>query len=115
MGHASCGGIRALMGGVGRAGGGGTHIETWMSIAVPALEKTLEAGHQAGTDACAAALEQTAIGHSLENLKGFPSVRTAQAEGRLQLHGAWFDIETGALHLRNDADGSFRTVDVPDE
>lgn len=115
MGHTSCGGIRALMGGVGRAGGDGSHIETWMSIAVPALETTLRAGHEAGTDACAAALEQAAIGHSLENLKGFPSVRAAVAEGRLQLHGAWFDIESGALHLRDDATGSFQPVAVSDE
>jgi carbonic anhydrase len=114
MGHASCGGIRALMGGVGRTGGGGSHIERWMSIAVPALETTLQAGHEAGTDACAAALEQAAIGHSLGNLEGFPSVREAVAAGRLQLHGAWFDIETGALHLRDSGDGTFRLVAVPE-
>ena len=114
MGHASCGGIRALMGGVGRTAGGASHIERWMSIPAPALETTLEAGQEVGTESCAAALEHTAIGHSLENLKGFPSVREAEAAGRLQLHGAWFDIETGALHLRNSADGTFHPVAVPD-
>jgi carbonic anhydrase len=114
MGHASCGGIRALMSGVGRAGDGDSHIERWMSIAVPALEKTLQAGYAAGTDACAAALEQAAVGHSLENLKGFPSVRDAAAAGRLQVHGAWFDIETGALHLRDATDGAFHPVAVPE-
>lgn len=112
MGHAACGGIRALVEGAGQGGAAGGHIGRWMSIAVPALEKIVADGLKPGSDACAAALEKSAIGHSLENLKSFPSVRQAMAEGRLALHGAWFDIESGALHLRDDADGAFDPVAV---
>lgn len=116
MGHAACGGIRALVEGAGQgAGAAGGHIGTWMSIAFPALEKIVANGVKPGSDTCAAALEKAAIGHSLENLRSFPAVRQAVTEGRLALHGAWFDIESGALHLRSGTDGTFEPVPVAED
>jgi len=38
---------------------------------------------------------------------GFPFVGEAMAAGRLQVHGAWFDIETAELQLMNAATGAF--------
>jgi carbonic anhydrase len=110
LGHASCGGIRALVSGTGSAGDDESHIGRWMSIARPALEAAhTDPGAPEG-DELAHLLEKAAIGHSLANLEGFPVVRKAIAGRGLQLHGAWFDIETGSLHLLDRSGGVFRPV-----
>jgi carbonic anhydrase len=113
MGHAACGGIGALMDGIGRTGGDNSNIGRWMSIALPALQKMLKSDLKLGTDVFARALEKAVIGYSLENLRGFPSVCEAMASGRLEVHGAWFDIETGDLQLMDGAAAAFLPVELP--
>ena len=112
LGHAACGGIAALM------GGGGTerensNIDKWMSIAQPALQKMLESSLEPGTDAFSGALEKAVIGYSLANLRGFPSVSHAMASGRLEVHGAWFDIKTGDLQFMDPVSAAFLPVALP--
>ncbi len=44
---------------------------------------------------------------SLHNLLTFPCVEQRVAKGSLRLHGAWFDVSEGELHLLEPArDGS---------
>ncbi len=113
MGHAICGGVAALMSGSAAAEGDGGNLGNWMSIAVPALEKTLQGNLEAGTDAFARALEMAVVQLSLENLRTFPVVRDGMAAGSLDLHGAWFSIETGDLHLMDHEGAAFRPVQLP--
>ncbi len=114
MGHAVCGGVEALINSGAIAVFEGSNIGTWMSIAMPALEKTLESNLEAGTDAFTRALEKAIISLSLENLKAFPVVRDAMSGGRLELHGAWFSIETGELHLMDSRGENFESVRLPE-
>ena len=93
MGHVRCGGIRALLGDIG----GGEFISPWMSIAEEARREVQAALPQASVEAQAAACEQAAIRISLRNLMTFPFVRVAVADGRLALHGWYFDLERGEL------------------
>jgi carbonic anhydrase len=44
---------------------------------------------------------------SLANLRTFPCVRILEERGRLQLHGAYFDVATGLLMLRDHETGRF--------
>jgi len=37
------------------------------------------------------------IRNSINNLRSFPEIKTLEEEGKLELHGAWFDISTGEL------------------
>jgi carbonic anhydrase len=113
LGHGACGGIAALMGGAGGTESENSNINRWMSIARPALEKTLESGLEPGTEAFAGALEKAAIGYSLANLRGFPSVSQAMAAGRLEVHGAWFGIETGELQFMDPGSAAFLPVVLP--
>jgi carbonic anhydrase len=97
FGHAHCGGIRALIGGIPGEGDVGQFIRPWMEIAT-------EARVPGGTDDQAArATEQAAIRVSLRNLMSFPWVAERVADGRLALHGWYFDLDQGEL-LRYNAD-----------
>ena len=49
-------------------------------------------------------LEQASITKSLENLLTFPYVDAAVKSGALTLHGAYFDVSTGQVFVR-DASG----------
>lgn len=113
LGHGACGGIAALMGGTGGAESDNGNINKWMSIAQPALQKTLESGLEPGTDAFASALEKAVIGYSLANLRGFPAVSQAMASGRLEVHGAWFDIKSGDLQFMDPVSAAFLPVVLP--
>ncbi len=108
LGHAHCGGIRALMG-VDGPGAGGAFIGPWMAIAAEARERVRAALSQAGVEERLRACERAVIGVSLRNLMTFPFVREAVNAGRLALHGWYFDIERGAL-LACGADGRYEVL-----
>jgi carbonic anhydrase len=107
MGHARCGGIRALLGDIRFEDGAGQFITPWMSIVEEARREV--AAEYGGGDAemRAAACEQAAVRVSLGNLMSFPFVREAVAAKRLQLHGWYFDLERGELHGYHPETGSF--------
>lgn len=85
LGHAGCGGIRALIEGEHEER---EFIDAWVAIAEDAVR---ECGHDH------AAVERAAISGSLKNLLTFPWIRERHATGALQIHGWWFDLEAGEL------------------
>jgi carbonic anhydrase len=110
MGHARCGGIRALMGNIRFEGSTGQFITPWMSIAEEARSEVAATHAAADADARAAACERAAMRVSLANLETFPFVRAAVAAGRLQLHGWYFDLDHGELHGYDPASGGFELL-----
>jgi carbonic anhydrase len=50
--------------------------------------------------------------HSLKNLRTFPYVREREAEGKLALHGAWFDVSTAELWVMDGETGDFIRPDI---
>jgi carbonic anhydrase len=107
MGHADCGGVRALLREPG-TGLGNDFIDTWMTIAKPARERALA---KAGHDAAKAqhVCEHETVKVSLQNLMTFPWIRERVTGGRLRLHGCYFGVESGQLLLLDDS-GTFRPV-----
>lgn len=107
LGHADCGGVRALMGGPDPAGNS-DFIDSWMRIAAPARARALA---KTGGDAQAAqhVCEHETVKVSLDNLMTFPWIRERVETGQLALHGCYFGIEAGQLLLL-DRDGEFRPV-----
>jgi carbonic anhydrase len=110
MGHARCGGIRALLGNIRFEGGTGQFITPWMSIAEEARREVAATHAAADADVRAAACERAAMRVSLGNLTSFPFVRDAVAAGRLQLHGWYFDLDRGELHGYDAASGGFELL-----
>jgi len=109
LGHARCGGIRALMG-ESRIKGGAEFIAPWMSIADEARQRVQQARLGAPFDEQARACELEALRVSLANLASFPFVREAMAAGRLGIHGWYFDIENGELLRYTPARERFEPV-----
>lgn len=103
LGHAQCGGIHVAIQGSFNEKDGATdrfsYIDRWMSLIRPTRDKVMAACRiMPGMDP-QRALEQAAIRQSLENLRSFPFVDEAIRNGALELHGAYFGIADGILHI----------------
>lgn len=109
LGHARCGGIRALLGELPIARGA-EFIASWMSIADAARRAVQREYGGESLDQQARACELAALRVSLNNLTGFPFVREAVTAGRLGLHGWYFDIEKGELSRYTPASDRFEPV-----
>ena len=107
LGHADCGGVRALLRGADKTASN-DFIDSWMRIAAPARERAVA---KAGGDPAAAQhiCEHETVKVSLENLITFPWVRDRVAAGKLHLHGCYFGIESGQLTMLNDS-GAFIAI-----
>ena len=110
MGHARCGGIRALLGNIRFEGDAGQFITPWMSIAEEARREVAATHAAENAETHAAACEQAAVRISLRNLLTFPFVQEAVSAGRLQLHGWYFDLNGGELLGHDPATGDFESL-----
>jgi carbonic anhydrase len=85
LGHALCGGIRALAESPDTLGENTDMISRWIVIGIKARDKVRDIMKDEPIDRQASYLEQAAILVSMQNLLGFQSVRTAVEEGRLTI------------------------------
>jgi carbonic anhydrase len=101
LGHGMCGGVKALLEGAPDAAH--EFVGPWMSIAesarVYAVQNVAPEDRQ---EFC----EYEVVRVSLKNLMTFPWVAERVADGRVQLHGAWFNVKTGILKVLQP-DGTF--------
>lgn len=110
MGHGRCGGIRAALDPEMGPLAEGDFIGKWMSMLKP-VSAAVAKYELLTSNERQTMLERFSIRHSIANLRSFPYVRELEAEGKLGLHGAWFDISTGELWVMN-GDGDFYRPDV---
>jgi carbonic anhydrase len=111
MGHGRCGGIRAALDPAAQPLSPGDFIGKWMSLVEPAAQTV--AGNVMMTAAeRQTALERISIRFSIANLRTFPYIAALEAEGKLGLHGAWFDISTGELWVMNRETGDFERPEL---
>jgi len=105
LGHGFCGGCAAaLTGHFDEAPHGEGHfIGDWIELLRDAREKVRS---EHGPDAFRA-MELEGVRTSLTNLRTFPWVREREADGRLSLHGAFFSIADGVLHVLDERSGAF--------
>jgi len=97
LGHAHCGGIRALM---DKKTGteSGTFIDRWMSIAEP-VRQAIVSSPVVGREDRYAVCERHSIAHSLRNLMSYPWIKSRVEEGTLSLYGWHYDLAGGALSV----------------
>ena len=96
LGHANCGGIRALMENEGNIKKDG-FIDRWMQIAAPAKKEVLARNDLNSLDEKIDACEKTAIRYSLRNLLTHPWIRKRVEQGKLQLVGYYYELHNGQL------------------
>jgi carbonic anhydrase len=101
MGHGRCGGIKAALDPNMKPLDAGDFIGKWMSMLgeLPSQlgQNTLMTATERQT-----AMERISIRNSIRNLRTFPYVKNLEDEGKLAVHGAWFDISTGELWVMDD-------------
>jgi carbonic anhydrase len=107
LGHQACGGCNAALtqrfehAPKGRGG----FIADWITLLDEARAKVI-AEHGEGPEAVRA-LELETVKVSIANLRTFPCVPIREGKGQLRIHGAYFAIADGVLHLLDEATGEF--------
>ena len=96
LGHARCGGIRALMSSA-RVTEETDFVARWMRIAEPVREEVMRELHHKHQDQQCRAAELASILHSLDNLLTYPWIKRRVEAGKLALHGWYFDLGSGTL------------------
>ncbi|WP_315760101.1 carbonic anhydrase [Sphingomonas sp. Y38-1Y] len=104
MGHGACGGCAAALSNVFKDAepGEGGFVRDWVSILDGAREK-IKASHGDSAEA-GREMEYEAVRVSLANLDTFPFIQKAKAAGEIKLHGAYFSIMDGELHVLGEDD-----------
>jgi carbonic anhydrase len=108
LGHAQCGGIRALVEDSAPLSPG-DFIGRWMSLLAPTLDDNPRATNESLAEFMTR-IEQKAILRSLDNLMTFPCIKILADRGKLQLHGAYFGVARGSLSVLDRTTGEFSGV-----
>lgn len=107
LGHGSCGGIQAFIQGTSVAADDTDFLTKWISLIDRAASK-LAREVRDNKDDMQLPLEHAAIRQSLANLRSFPFIKSREESGALKLHGAWFGIADGRLHVMDPENGEFQ-------
>jgi carbonic anhydrase len=108
MGHGFCGGCAAALTGQfdDAEHGEGHFIAHWIDM-LKECRAPIRARHPDLPRAAFLEMELAGVRLSLRNLRTFPWVSEREASGRLKLHGAYFAISDGILHVLDEASGEF--------
>jgi carbonic anhydrase len=96
LGHANCGGIRALMEDDASIKPDG-FINSWMRIAAPAKEEVLARSDLDTLELRTSACEKAAVRYSLRNLMSYPWIHRQVENGDLVLIGWYYDLRSGEI------------------
>jgi len=112
LGHGQCGGCKAALTREmhGTVPGEGGFIAAWIALLDQARSKVVARHGVAGAGA-ERAMELAGVQVSIDNLRGFPCIRTKESQGKLRLTGAFFALADGVLHLLDQKQGQFHPVD----
>ncbi|MFD1253955.1 MULTISPECIES: carbonic anhydrase [Devosia] len=105
MGHGRCGGIHAALNPDKTPLDDGDFIGKWLSMLGDLPDQVVANSLMTATER-QTAMERISIRNSIGNLRSFPYVAALEAEGKIALHGAWFDISAGELWIM-DQNGDF--------
>jgi carbonic anhydrase len=108
MGHGRCGGIRAAVADASPL----THtdfIGSWMR-AIKDVARLVPRPAETSDTRYEHDIEQASVEHSLANLRTFPWIRLRENGKELSLHGAWFDIALGELHVYDPGEAQWRAA-----
>ena len=113
LGHGRCGGVQAYMAardGQGNVLAASDFIGKWITLIAPA--EALICDDPTETTDAQRALEFASVRKAVANLRTFPTIRSLEEIGEIELHGAWFDISTGELYLLDPKTGRFSIPDI---
>jgi carbonic anhydrase len=97
LGHGRCGGIRAAAS-AAEPLSATDFVGSWVA-GIGELARDVGLDRDGDDAARLRTIERRSIERSIENLRTFPWIASREADGSLSLHGAWFDISLGELHV----------------
>ena len=102
LGHGACGGVHAALSRSfeGKPAGAGGFIAHWVDMLDEARDRIV-AEYGEGP-AAIRALELETVRVSIANIRTFPCIPDREAAGTLTIHGAYFAIADGVLHVMDD-------------
>lgn len=106
LGHGKCGGVHAALSRrfAGAPAGQGGFIAHWVDMLDEARDRIV--GEYGEGPEAIRALELETVRVSIANLRTFPCIPEREAAGKLRIHGAYFAIADGVLHVM-DEEGQF--------
>ena len=107
IGHSNCGGIKALIDEEVKTNNDFSFISGWVNIAKEAKNRAL-AIYKPEDRYCAC--EKEAIKTSMANLMTFPFIEEKVKNGEIEIHGWYFNLETGSLFNLDAETGSFKKI-----
>lgn len=107
LGHSGCGGVKVALDQSATIQTEAKFISGWMSMLDEARLTVLAATQTKSQSERLEALEKEGVKTSIKNLRTFPFVIDREEKGKLNLHGAHFDIKTGRLSVLNHSRGEF--------
>ncbi len=108
-GHSECGAMQALL--QGREAVIPAHLRSWLRHGEEALDKLKK---DRGPDPKLAPhnqLSQLNVLSQIEHLKTYPLVRKHLKDGRLRLHGWWFELKRADVYAYEEPLGRFVLID----
>lgn len=108
LGHAKCGGVRALIEDQRGATDVGEFIPQWISIARDAYHRVADSCCSA--EELAPEVEREVVRLSLANLRTFPWIADREAAGDVSLHGWYFDIGPSRLLALDEKTNEFSEI-----
>lgn len=104
-GHSECGAMQALVN--GRKNVQYPNLQAWLRHGESILKNiTGQEGLAKHNE-----LSQKSVLQQLENLKTYPAVKKKLAEGKIRLHGWWFEISSGDVYSYEKESGKFILID----
>lgn len=114
MGHGGCGGVAASLSHRfdDASVGEGYFIRHWIDLLDSERDRIETASAADPALDAQRSLEQAAVKVSLANLRTFPCIPERENAGRLKLHGVYFAIAEGVLHVLDTANDRFEAIDI---
>jgi carbonic anhydrase len=108
-GHSHCGACRSLYEDIPESDSF-VHVKTWLKLGEPAKKRTLKNQNFTTEQEMYRATERNSIRHQLENLLTYPEVEQRINDGRVKVHGWYYDIETGQIDFYDKKTDTFKPV-----
>lgn len=107
-GHSECGAMHAIL--EGREKVSAPNLKAWLRHAEPALQRRIDEGNSTQLSAVNR-LSQANVLQQIEHLLSYPMLRKRVEEGRLKLHGWWFELSTANVYAYSESAKRFVLID----
>ncbi len=108
-GHSHCGACKSLYEDIPN-NSSLIHVKTWLKLGQKAKERTLRNKKFTTKEEMYRATERNSIRNQLDNLLTYPDVKAKLDNKTLEIHGWYYDIESGGIDYYNKENDNFKPL-----